>query len=101
MPVTSRPSTASISGAWKTAPARPKPTMPTRTSAMQQGLQHARLAERVLAPEPGRPAPAPRREPGRPAVGDGGLHVLELTLVRVGPLDVDTLAVQLDHRMAT
>src|SRR4051794_30269714 len=89
MPVTSRPSTASISGAWKTAPARPKPTMPTRTSAMQQRLQHARLAERFLAPEP-----------RRAAIGDRRLDVVELAPVRVGLLDVDALAVDLDHRVA-
>src|SRR3954463_9263778 len=89
MPGTSRPSTASISGAWETAPARPKHGRPTRTSAMEQRLQHARLAERVLAPEP-----------RRAAIGDRRLDVVELAPVGGGLLDVDALAVELDHRVA-
>src|SRR4051812_17739379 len=88
MPVTSRPSTASISGAWKTAPARPKPAMPARRSAMQQGLQHTRLAGGVGA-----------AETRRPAAGDRAGEVGELARVGVDALERDALPVGLDRRL--
>src|SRR5690348_10288291 len=88
MPATSRPSTASTSGAWKTDPARPKPTIPTRRSAMAQRLQHAGLADGVRAAQA-------RRALAR----DRGGEVLELEPVRVGALDLDARAVVVDARL--
>src|SRR4051812_1480574 len=88
MPATSRPSTASTSGAWKTEPASPKPTMPARRSAMAQRLQHPRLADGVVAPQS-----------RRMLAGDRTREVLELARVGVRALDLDALAVVLDHRL--